>query len=169
MKAIETSFNMKLAQIAWVVPDIAAVEKLFKEAIGLPHFDKIENFSTADFEPSYYGKPSPTISHISMTWAGGSFIELIQPVSGQSIFKDFLDKNHQGGVQHIAFSLPVADLDKVIEQMKDKGYPVVTSYNTPIAKIVFFDTTAVLGVMTEIMGITEEGIAEVEKMKQVKV
>jgi methylmalonyl-CoA/ethylmalonyl-CoA epimerase len=166
MDTIKTSFGSKLAQIAWVVPDINAAEKFFKEVMGMPHFDKIENFSTADYEPTYYGKPGATISHLSMTWAGGSFIELIQPVSGQSIFQDFLDKNPAGGIQHIAFSIPVSDLDKVISDMNDKGYQVVASYDTPIAKIAFFDTTAVLGVMTEVMGITEEGETEVEKMKR---
>lgn len=166
MNTIVTSFDLKLAQLAWVVPDINAAEKFFKDVMGMLHFNKIENFSTAGFEPTYYGKPGPTISHIAMTWAGGSFIELIQPISGQSIFRDFLDKNPAGGLQHIAYRVPVADLDKVIAQMNDKGYPVVTSYNTPISKIAFFDTTKVLGMMTEIMGITEEGEAEVEKMKK---
>lgn len=159
------SFGKHIAQIAWVVPDINAAEKFFKEVMGIPHFDKAENFSTRDYAPTYYGKPSETISHVSMTWVGGSFIELIQPISGQSIFQDFLDKNPAGGIQHIAYRVPVADLDKVIAQMNDNGYPVVSSFDTSIAKIVFFDTTAVLGVMTEIMGITEEGETVVEMMK----
>jgi len=34
-----------------------------------------------------------------------------------------------------------------------------------IAKIVFFDTWNDIGVMTELMGITKEGEAQVEKMK----
>jgi methylmalonyl-CoA/ethylmalonyl-CoA epimerase len=169
MKVADTtiSFGSHITQIAWVVPDIKAAEKFFKDVMGIPRFDKLENFSTRDFDPTYYGKPGETVSHVCMTWAGGSFIELIQPISGQSIFQDFLDKNPAGGIQHIAYSIPVADLDKVIADMNDKGYPVVSSFDTPIAKIVFFDTTPLLGVMTEIMGITEEGVTAVEKMKGV--
>jgi hypothetical protein len=34
-----------------------------------------------------------------------------------------------------------------------------------VAKIVFFDTYKEIGVMTEIMGITEEGEEQVQKMK----
>src|SRR4030095_10518481 len=95
----------------------------------------------------------------------GTFIELIQPLSGPSVFKDYIDKNPAGGVQHFAYRVPVADLDKAISGFSDKGFPVISSYDTPIAKIVFFDTSKEIGVMTEIMGITKEGEEVVEKMK----
>ena len=49
--------------------------------------------------------------------------------------------------------------------MEAKGFPVVTSCDTTIAKIVFFDTTRETGVFTEVMGITKEGEEAVEKMK----
>jgi hypothetical protein len=39
------------------------------------------------------------------------------------------------------------------------------TFNTPIAKIIFFDTYKDIGVMTEIMGITKEGEEQVQKMK----
>ena len=68
-------------------------------------------------------------------------------------------------MQHIAYSTPVANFDKVISELTDKGYPVIATYNTPIAKIVFFDTCKDIGIMTELMGITKEGELQVEKMK----
>ena len=100
-----------------------------------------------------------------MAYSGGTFIELIQPISGRSIFQDFLDKNPSGGLHHIAYSLPVADLDKVIFDMANKGFEVVTSVKHPIAEIVFFDTSEDLGTYTEVMGITKEGEIAVEKMR----
>lgn len=100
-----------------------------------------------------------------MAYTGETFVELIQPVSGRSIFQDYLDKNPAGGVQHIAFSVPDRDLDKVISELTEKGYPVIATFNTPIANIVFFDTSKDIGVLTEIMGITEEGEKAVQKMK----
>jgi len=41
----------------------------------------------------------------------------------------------------------------------------VSRFDTFIADIVFLDTTTELGVMTEIMGITDEGWQIIEKMK----
>ena len=94
------------------------------------------------YEGTYYGKPSNAENLVC------------------------LDKNPTGGVQHVAFSTPVAKLDKVISEFADKGLTVISTFNTPIAKIVFFDTYKEIGVMTEIMGITKEGEEQVEKMKK---
>jgi methylmalonyl-CoA/ethylmalonyl-CoA epimerase len=63
-----------------------------------------------------------------MAHSGGTFIELIQPVSGNSVFQDYLDKNPAGGIQHIAYSLPVTKVDKVISGFADKGFPVISSF-----------------------------------------
>jgi methylmalonyl-CoA/ethylmalonyl-CoA epimerase len=100
-----------------------------------------------------------------MAYSGGTFIELIQPISGNSIFQDYIDNNPTGGVQHIAYSTPITNLDKVISEFENKGFSVVSSFDTPIAKIVFFDTRKEIGVFTEIMGITKEGETAVQNMK----
>jgi methylmalonyl-CoA/ethylmalonyl-CoA epimerase len=68
-------------------------------------------------------------------------------------------------MQHVAYSVPVARLDKLISEFADKGFPVISTFNHPIAKIVFFDTYEEIGVMTEIIGITKEGEEQVQKMK----
>jgi hypothetical protein len=163
--ATKTSFDLNFTQIAWVVKDIEVAVKLFKDTMGISNFGKTATIRAQDFEATYYGKPSDAESLVSMAYSGGTFIELIQPLSGRSMFQDYLDKNPAGGVQHIAYSVPVADFDKVISELTGKGYPVIATYNTPIAKIVFFDTWNDIGVMTELMGITKEGEEQVQKMK----
>lgn len=42
---------------------------------------------------------------------------------------------------------------------------MISSFDTSIAKIVFFDTRKEIGVFTEIMGITKEGEKAVQEMK----
>jgi catechol 2,3-dioxygenase-like lactoylglutathione lyase family enzyme len=161
---ITKTLGLNLAQIAWVVKDIKTSVRFFQEGLGI-NFSKVETIRVKEFGATYYGKPSDAESLVAMAYSGGTFIELIQPVSGNSIFQDYIDKNPAGGMQHIAYSLPVAKLDKVISEFADKGFPVISSFNHPIAKIVFFDTCKEIGVMTEIMGITEEGEKAVQKMK----
>ena len=163
----KTSFDLKLAQIAWVVKDIKVAEDFFKDTLGLSGFGNRALIRAQDFKATYYGKPADAESLVCMAYSGGTFIEIIQPLSGQSVFQDFLDKNPSGGLQHIAYSMPVADFDKVISEFTDKVYPLVATYDTPIAKIVFFDTRKEIGIMTELMGITKEGEEQIEKMKGV--
>ena len=161
----KTSLGLNFAQIAWVVKDIKTVKGYFQDVMGISNLSKVETIRAKDFEATYYGKPSNAESLVAIAYSDGTFIELIQPLSGNSIFQDYLDKNPAGGIQHVAYSIPVAKLDKVISEFADKGFPVITSFNHPIAKIVFFDTYKDIGVFTEVMGITEEGEKAVEKMK----
>src|SRR6478672_7261052 len=110
--ATKTSFYLKFTQIAWIVKDIKVAEFFFKDTMGIGNFGKTITIRAQDFEATYYGEPSDAESLVSMAYSGGIFIELIQPLSGRSIFQDYLDKNPAGGVQHIAYSVPVADFDK---------------------------------------------------------
>jgi hypothetical protein len=104
----------------------------------------------------------------TQTYNGGTFIELIQPVSGQSMFRDYLVRYPAGGTQHIAFRLPVSDFDRVTSDLREQGYAVISEVDHPIARMAFFDTCQTLGVATEIMGITPEGYTAIEQMQKVR-
>ena len=161
----KTSLGLNFAQIAWVVKDITVAKKFFQDVLGISNLSNVVTIRVKEFDATYYGEPSDAESLVSQAYSGGTFIELIQPLSGPSIFRDYIEKNPAGGVQHVAYRVPVANLDKVISEFADKGFPVISSFDTPIAKIVFFDTTKEIGVMTEIMGITGEGEKAVQQMK----
>jgi methylmalonyl-CoA/ethylmalonyl-CoA epimerase len=163
--AAKAAGGAQFTQVAWVVSDIEAAEKFFRETMGIEGFVRTLNLRAKEFEGTYYGESSDAEWHVSIVYSGGSFIELIQPVSGRSIFQDYLENNPAGGVQHIAYSMPVADLDKAVSELVKKGYPVITSLNMPVAKILFFDTYKAMGVVTEIIGITKAGEAFVQNLK----
>ena len=97
-----TSFGSRFAQIAWVVKDIQAAEKFFKEVIGVPNFVKMENLQAADLEGKYYGKPGNFTFHLYLASSGDSMLELIQPISGQSIFQDYLQQLKYGSALDVA-------------------------------------------------------------------
>ena len=83
--ASKTSFDLKFAQIAWVVKDIKFAEKFFKDTMGI-NLGKTVTIRERDFEATYYGEPSDAESLVSMAYSGGIFIELIQPLLGRSMF-----------------------------------------------------------------------------------
>jgi len=152
-------------QIAWVVQDVEKSKAFFQDMLGVTNFSPTVTTRLKDYDGTYYGEPSDAENYVTMAYSGGTFIELIQPISGKSIFKDYIDDNPTGGVQHIAYGTPISNLDKVILEFENKGYNVVSSFDTPIAKIVFFDTREEIGIFTEIMGITKEGEKAVQEMK----
>ncbi|NOU20035.1 MAG: hypothetical protein HOO91_20955 [Bacteroidales bacterium] len=152
-------------QIAWVVKDVEKSKAFFHEMFGVTNFSPTAITRLQDFDGTYYGQPADAENLFTMTYSVGTFIEIIQPISGKSIFKDYIDNNPTGGVQHIAYSISIVNLGKVISEFESKGFTVVSSFDTPIAKIVFFDTREEIGVFTEIMGITKEGEKAVQEMK----
>lgn len=161
----DTIASLELAQIGWVVPDIHAAVKFMSTALGIHNFPEPEFGRAQDIGVNYYGKIEPAEWLVSQTYNGGAFIELIQPLGGKSIFQDYLDKYPMGGVQHMAFRLPVEGFEKVVHDFQEQGYEMIGGVDHPIARMVFFDTYKTLGVATEIMGITPEGWAAIKQME----
>jgi hypothetical protein len=162
---LNSSLGSKLGQIAWVVKDIKATEKYFREVIGVPEFVKMENLRANELEGTYYGKPGDYTFHLYLAFSGETMIELIQPVSGKSMYQDYLDTHQEGGVQHIAYVISEDDLEKAISEMTKKGIQLMMRLNLPVAKVAYFDTYKEIGVATEIIGLTEAGVAFVNQMK----
>jgi hypothetical protein len=159
-----TIATLEFAQTCWVVPDIHATAKFLSNALGIA-FPKVERVRAQDLNMTYYGKVVESECLTTQTY-NGIFIELVQPLSGQSMFQDYLDKYPAGGIQHNAFRLPVDGFEKVTNDFRMQGYEEVSAVDHPIARMVFFDTYKTLGVVTEIMGITPEGWKAIEQMEK---
>lgn len=161
-----TITKLEFAQVGWVVPDIYASVKFLSGNLGITGFPQPERFRAQDLGMTYYDEVVPAEWLTTQTYNGGAFIELIQPVSGQSMFHDYLARYPAGGTQHLAFRLSVGNFDSVINELREQGYITLSKVDHPIARMVFFDTYQTLGVATEIMGITPEGWIAIEQMEK---
>jgi methylmalonyl-CoA/ethylmalonyl-CoA epimerase len=163
-----TVAGLELAQICWVVPDIHAAVKFLSNALGIAGFPKPERVRAQDLDMTYYGKVVAGEWLTTQTYNGGTFIEPVQPVSGQSMFHDYLDRYPAGGIQHNAFRLPVSGFERATNDLREQGYAVISEVDHPIAQMAFFDTYKTLGVVTEIMGIKPEGWKAIEQMLKIR-
>ncbi|HTE34541.1 MAG TPA: VOC family protein, partial [Chryseolinea sp.] len=136
----KTIAGLEFAQIGWVVPDIHAAVKFLTNALGIAGFPQSEQMRAQDLGMTHHGKLVPGEWLTTQTYNGGTFIELIQPVSGQSMFHDYLAKYPAGGTQHLAFRLPVSGFDRVISDLREQGYALISEVDHPIARMAFFDT-----------------------------
>ncbi|MES2703880.1 MAG: VOC family protein [Bacteroidota bacterium] len=161
-----TIAGLELAQIGWVVPDINAAVKFLGGALGIAGFPEPQHIRAQDLGMTYYGEVVAGDWLTTQTYNGGSFIELVQPLTGQSMFHDYLAKHPAGGTQHMAFRLPVSDFERITRELHEQGYAKISEVDHPIARMAFFDTYHVLGVATEIMGITPEGWKAIAQMER---
>jgi catechol 2,3-dioxygenase-like lactoylglutathione lyase family enzyme len=159
------AFGRRFGQVCWVVKDIKAAERFFCDTLGVPKFLKMENLNAKDLEGTYNGKPADFVFDLYLSWTGDTMLELIQPVSGQSIYTDYLKKHGGNGVQHVAFMVEAAQLDAAVSDLTAKGLRMISSLTLPVAKVAYFDTYKEIGVATEIIGLTAAGRDFVETLK----
>lgn len=75
---------------------------------------------------TYRGKPGNWRFLIALASLGAGFsLELIQPLSGESIYSEFLETHGEGGIQHLG--IVVDDLDRVVAEAQRAGYTVIQS------------------------------------------
>src|SRR5690348_18425587 len=97
----------QFGQVAWVVPDIVAAERFFRETLGVSGFAKLENLRARDTEGTYDGQPADFVFHLYMAYSNGILLELFQPVSGRSLYVVFLARHTVCGGDHVALMFTV--------------------------------------------------------------
>ncbi len=120
--------NQTPVQIAWVTRDLAATEKVVTGLLGARKWVRMPAVHFPEQTCSYRGAPADFVADIALSYAGDIQLELIAPVSGQSIYSDFLGDNAGAvaGLHHIC--VEAADVEAFEAACKDaelKGTPVV--------------------------------------------
>ena len=100
-----------LTQTAWVVPDIAATEAALSDLLGVKSWTRLADIEFPAETCTYRGTPSGFVAHISLAYVGDMQLELIEPVSGKSIYTEFIDRTG-GGLHHVC--VEVDDLDATL-------------------------------------------------------
>lgn len=141
-----------LVQIGVVVRDLDKVTAALSQVFGIGPFRTIDwpPADRADIQRFYYGKPGSFRARMAFTELGPIELELIQPLEGESIWADFLEK-HGEGIHHIRFNVP--DVEPVIEYLAghNVGVAQMGSGLRPGTTWVNLDTERLVGFTIEIM------------------
>lgn len=114
----------EIAQIAHVVRDLDATIARYWQDFGMGPWD-IYTFGPHNVMNSFYrGQPASHVYRIALCQAGPVQIEVMQPVSGRSIYDEFLETRGEG-IHHI--KLYYRDCAKAVADYQSKGYTVIQS------------------------------------------
>lgn len=111
-----------VVQVAWVTDDIDATERLLSEQFGVGAWTRIPDVVFGPDTTTLRGEPVEMTLHVSLGYAGDLQLELIQPVSGPGIHREFLDA-HGPGLHHVCFA--VDDLPAACAAAEEGGLPVL--------------------------------------------
>jgi methylmalonyl-CoA/ethylmalonyl-CoA epimerase len=151
-------------QIGIVVPNIHKGMAFFKDKLGVPEFLFIEKPELQD--ETYLGKPAPLRLHLGFGWCGDMQVELIQPIAGVSTYSKFLDHNPQGGLHHYGIEIP--NYAQGVEEMEAAGFTLVQGGRHNETRFAYFDTSGVIGTLTELVYLQPEEKAFMLGLKQKK-
>jgi catechol 2,3-dioxygenase-like lactoylglutathione lyase family enzyme len=91
-----------IVQTAWVTDDLAQTESHLSDHFGAGHWTRFEGIVFGPDTCEYRGRPAEFAADISLTYLGDMQLELIQPLTGESIYHDFLARAG-AGLHHICF------------------------------------------------------------------
>ena len=141
--------NWKFSHVAMVVKDMDRAVKYF-ESLGVGPFPPFLGGPGMSFTgKTVRGRPSDYDMDLRITHGQveGIAFELIQPLKGESIYREFLEQKGEG-IHHIAFM--VDDIDAEIAEMEKKGFKVVQTGAMPNTRWVYLDTDRVGGMLIEL-------------------
>jgi hypothetical protein len=126
-----------IIQIAHLVEDLDAAMQHYWEAFNMGPWD-VYTYGPHNVNQSIYrGQPAEHIYKIAVCWINGVQMELMQPVSGYSIYDEYIEK-HGYGLHHL--KLYFADCENALETYKARGYDVVQSGNIGDDVFYYLDT-----------------------------
>lgn len=141
--------NWKFVHAALVVKDMEKAIKYF-EALGVGPFPTFLGGEGMSFTgKTVRGKPVDYDMDLRLARSelGGLEVELIQPLKGESIYKEFLEEKGEG-LHHLAFV--VEDVDAEITDLEKKGFKVLQTGAMPNTKWAYLDTDEPGGMVIEL-------------------
>jgi len=148
-------------QIAYIVPELHAAVRFFKEKLGVPNFLVKEDIQGQD--QTYRGKPGDFRHSIAFGYAGQMQIELIQSLLGASTYSEFLEQNPKGGVHHLG--ILVENYDSGVAAMKARGFELVQSGRNGETRFAYFDVDHPIGTLLEVVCLAPGIKAAFERLK----
>ncbi len=139
-----------VTQIGIVVPILEEAIVLYREKFSVGPFERIADFEKLGYRETYYrGGPEKFNSTFAFFSLGTMEVEIIQPLSGRSIYQDFLKAGRQG-LHHLGFDV-YGDLDQRVKAYVEVGIDVLMSGKGPNRAFAYLDTEGVGGVIFELL------------------
>ncbi|MDQ1629495.1 MAG: methylmalonyl-CoA/ethylmalonyl-CoA epimerase [Actinomycetota bacterium] len=106
-------------QVAIVVRDLEASVRTYAALLGIAPWTAYELTPDVLQDMHYYGEPVTFGLRHALAWKGDVQFELVQPLSGPSIFTDHLEA-HGEGLHHIGVYVP--DHARAVAEVRAQGF-----------------------------------------------
>lgn len=156
------------AEICYVTHDLDQAIEHWSNGAGAGPFYALDN--PAEFgERSYRGAPAKDSFRAALGFSGNTLIEFVQPTNDEpSVFQEVLKAKGEMAVHHFYPNIrPIsgAEYDAMYDRYLAKGYVAALEMILPgLGRCTLFDAREKLGVFVELLEISPEMYAGLEKM-----
>jgi methylmalonyl-CoA/ethylmalonyl-CoA epimerase len=133
-------------QVGLIVADLRQAMKHYVEVLGIGPWHIYTIAAPQLTNATVHGKPEPYSMKLAVAQVGNVQWELIQPLTGRSVYREFLDSKG-GGLHHVL--VHVEDYDKTLQALQDRGMGVLMSGTWRGASFAYADTEKSLGAIVE--------------------
>jgi methylmalonyl-CoA/ethylmalonyl-CoA epimerase len=142
------------SQLGYVVRDLQKAVEVYWHKYGIGPWH-IYNCTYPEHQNTFVrGEPKPYSMRIAFARLGDTELELIQPLTGDSIYQEFLDSGREG-IHHIG--MKGVDGPSAVARLKGQGVEVLQTgtLNHGKRRYIYMDTGEDLGVILEFFEIEE--------------
>ncbi|MBN2440189.1 MAG: VOC family protein, partial [Spirochaetales bacterium] len=137
-----------LCQVGIIVKDIRKAVAHYSTILGVSPPEIMTTGPLEEAHTEYKGASTDARAKLAFFDMGQVSIELIEPSSGPSTWREFLE-THGPGIHHIAFK--TNDAEDVVKKMKKEDIDVVQQGDYPGGRYVYCDAEKTLGIIIELL------------------
>lgn len=143
----------EINQVSVVVSDLAKSMERYWTTFGIGPFYIYTFQPPVITDMTVRGKPAEHSMKVALAQTGAIQLELIQPLGGESIYKEFLNEKGEG-IHHLG--CVVDNLDEAIATTENQGISVIQSGRFPGGGYAYLDTERTLGTILELVQMPPE-------------
>ena len=136
-----------IIQTAQVVRDLDATMRYYWETFGIGPWEVYIFGAPAVRDSMVRSKPSTHTYLLAVTWLADVQLELMQPLTGRSIYDECLECKGEG-LHHL--KLYYKDCHAALERFRAKGISVIQSGKIDADEFYYLDTEKALGYVIEV-------------------
>jgi methylmalonyl-CoA/ethylmalonyl-CoA epimerase len=149
----------QLDQVGIVVRDLEAAMRAYHDLLGVGPWRVYTYGPGLVKDMTYRGRRQDYTMRIALTTLGSWIVELVESIEGPNIYEEFLER-HGEGLHHVMTI--VDDFDAAVARLQSLGYELIQSGRgfgrTGDGGFAYFDTTAELGIILEVVSIPKERV-----------
>jgi len=140
--------NNVITQIGIVVRDIEKSSRNFAEFFGIPVPAWVQTDAMDKAQTRFRGAPTPARAKLAFMRFGSLDIELIEPDSHPSTWREHLEKRGEG-VHHLAFV--IEGMSDRVRELEARGHPLQQKGEYTGGRYAYIDTSEALKTIVELL------------------